>query len=78
MSAFDDLLAGERRDRMRCDCGAPATARLVVSLREIGPTGSFVKGGKNIQRGSNLCEECGARQWIAARNAAQAGGGVDG
>lgn len=72
-TAFDNLLATERRDPMLCDCGAPATTRLVVQLREVGPTGSFVKGGKSIQRAINCCDEHGVERWTKAREAAFGG-----
>jgi len=62
VGAFDALIASESRSPMVCDCGAPATARLTVQLREIGITGSFVKGGKSIQRSVNCCDEHGVER----------------
>lgn len=67
-SALDRLLMDE--GGKKCPCGARAETRLLVQLREIDDTGKFFKGGKSIQRGINLCAECGVERWERYRQTA--------
>lgn len=69
-SALDKLLMDHGGPT--CACGANAETRLTVQLREIDETGSFLKGGRSIQRSINVCAECGVERWERYRAAALA------